>query len=333
MVTFKKALAVLCACSLFSGTFAYAGELTGLPRILEDFSDAQKSELEEIISISKEDAISSAARINEIEDADAYDLAVREVLDEYYGAKSSEADSKIAQFAQTIDNRAADILKNYEEAKKERDSAETLDYEPGRVLVSFYYGTPETTIAEVAQRMGSGYSILNDNAIDETLPDYKLDRIKAAENMEFPVIVSMDIGLDKTVQRAITMLGNVSCVESASANYRLGLDLEVPKTEIPQTETTQTKPDTPALKTKAIGSKKVRLTWKKVTGADGYEIYRKAGSGKFKKIKTLKAGKTKYVVKKLKLKKYTFKMRAFKKENGVRVYSDFSKVRKVQMKK
>lgn len=87
----------------------------------------------------------------------------------------------------------------------------------------------------------------------------------------------------------------------------------------------------PVLKAKALGKQKARLTWKK-TDADGYEIYQKAGNGKFKKIKALKANKTKYVVKKLKKKTYAFKIRAFKGKGRNRVYSDFSKIRKVRMK-
>lgn len=109
---------------------------------------------------------------------------------------------------------------------------------------------------------------------------------------------------------------------------------ETEKNQNQQTEepVKQIKVSKPVLKVKASGKKKVNLTWKKID-ADGYEIYQKTGSGKFKKIKTLKAGKTKYVVKKLKQKTYTFKIRAFKGKGKLRVYSDFSKSKKVKMNK
>ncbi len=93
----------------------------------------------------------------------------------------------------------------------------------------------------------------------------------------------------------------------------------------------QTKVPKPVLKIKMAGKKKISLIWKKIN-ADGYEIYQKIDSGKFKKIKTLKVGKTKYVVKKMKQKTYVFKIRAFKGKGKSRVYSGFSLKRKVRMK-
>ncbi len=92
-------------------------------------------------------------------------------------------------------------------------------------------------------------------------------------------------------------------------------------------------PRKPVLKAKTQGKKKVVLTWKwNKVAADGYEIYQRIGNGKFKKIKTLKANKTKYVVKKLKRNTYAFKIRGFKGKGKNRVYSTFSRIRKVRMK-
>lgn len=112
------------------------------------------------------------------------------------------------------------------------------------------------------------------------------------------------------------------CVKKASfGQWEITLDDPIPVTMIRR----------PELKAKAQGKKKVVLTWNKVA-ADGYEIYQKIGSGKFKKIKTLKANKTKYVVKKLKKKTYTFRIRAFKGKGTKRVYSLFSGNRRVRMR-
>ena len=47
------------------------------------------------------------------------------------------------------------------------------------------------------------------------------------------------------------------------------------------------------LTVKQTASKTVTLTWKKVSGADGYEIYRRTGtSGSYTKIKTITSGST-----------------------------------------
>ena len=93
-------------------------------------------------------------------------------------------------------------------------------------------------------------------------------------------------------------------------------------------------------KTKLKSAKKqsarsVRLTWKKVKGCTGYEVYmsKKKNSG-YKKIATLKkAKKVTYTKKKLKKKKtYYFKVRTYKTVNGKKYYSTFSNVKKVKMK-
>lgn len=86
---------------------------------------------------------------------------------------------------------------------------------------------------------------------------------------------------------------------------------------------------------KKQSAKSVRLTWKKVKGCAGYEVYmsKKKNSG-YKKIATLKkAKKVTYTKKKLKKKKtYYFKVRTYKTVNGKKYYSTFSNVKKVKMK-
>jgi hypothetical protein len=89
---------------------------------------------------------------------------------------------------------------------------------------------------------------------------------------------------------------------------------------------------------KAVNVKKksAKLTWKKVTGATGYEVYRstKKKSG-YKKVATIKKASTvKYTKKKLKKgKTYYFKIRAYRTVNGKNVYSKFTSAKKVKIKK
>lgn len=83
----------------------------------------------------------------------------------------------------------------------------------------------------------------------------------------------------------------------------------------------------PSVKTTA-GKKKITVSWKKIQGADGYEVYRseKKLSG-YKKIGTVKSGSTvKYVNQGLRSgKKYYYKVRAYRKlASGKKVYSTVS---------
>ena len=96
------------------------------------------------------------------------------------------------------------------------------------------------------------------------------------------------------------------------------------------------KPKSASIK-KVKGAKKaISVTWKKVSGVNGYEI-QVATDKKFKKNKktvTVKKQKTtKTTVKKLKAKKkYYVRVRTYKIVNGKKVYSSWSKVKSVKTK-
>ena len=74
----------------------------------------------------------------------------------------------------------------------------------------------------------------------------------------------------------------------------------------------------------------ITLKWKKVTGADGYLVYRKTGSGSYSKIATVKGNsKVTYTDKKAKKgKTYTYKIKAYKSKT----YSAYSNTKKIKDK-
>jgi len=84
------------------------------------------------------------------------------------------------------------------------------------------------------------------------------------------------------------------------------------------------------------GSKKADVRWKKVAGANGYVIYRstKKSSG-FKKVRTISKGTTvKITNTKLKAgKTYYYKVKAYRVVDGKKVYSAFSPVKGVKIRK
>lgn len=89
----------------------------------------------------------------------------------------------------------------------------------------------------------------------------------------------------------------------------------------------------PPDKVKGFSVKKkssLTFSWKKTTGAKGYQIYSaKKKNGKYKLLKTIKKGTTKkWTTKKLQKKKTYYKIRAYVTgENGVRIYGNFSKIK------
>ncbi len=81
--------------------------------------------------------------------------------------------------------------------------------------------------------------------------------------------------------------------------------------------------------------KKVTLRWKRVAGANGYQIYRSTKKKQgYKRIKTIKRAKTtKYRSKKMKKgKRYYYKMRAYRNVGGKKVYSAYSNVKRIKVR-
>jgi fibronectin type 3 domain-containing protein len=75
-----------------------------------------------------------------------------------------------------------------------------------------------------------------------------------------------------------------------------------------------------------LSSTSLKVSWKKVSGADGYVIYQKKSDGKYEKIKTITSGKTTSYTKKSlsSATKYTYKIKAYDKQGSKKVYSEYS---------
>lgn len=86
-------------------------------------------------------------------------------------------------------------------------------------------------------------------------------------------------------------------------------------------------------KIKKTSKTSVKITWKKVKGVSGYQIsYTDKTKFKKAKSKNVSRKKTSVVIKKLKSKKtYRFRIRAYKKSNGKKVYGKYSAVKKIKL--
>jgi uncharacterized protein YjdB len=97
---------------------------------------------------------------------------------------------------------------------------------------------------------------------------------------------------------------------------------------------TSTKTSTPSLSLSAL-SKSAKINWEQVDGATGYEVYMSTSkSSGYSLVKTISKGKTTSYKKNslIKKKKYYFKIKAYKKVAGVKIYSSYSKVKSVKVK-
>ena len=81
----------------------------------------------------------------------------------------------------------------------------------------------------------------------------------------------------------------------------------------------------------AVSATSVKIKWKKVSRADGYEIYQKKASGGYKKIKTITSGETtSYTQNSLSgATKYTYKIKAYVKFGTEKIYGSYSSVKSI----
>ena len=90
-----------------------------------------------------------------------------------------------------------------------------------------------------------------------------------------------------------------------------------------------------SVKAKNLKGKKAQVSWKKVDGASGYTVYRAAGKGSYKAVKTVKSGKTvKFTNKSLKKgATYKYKVKAYRTVKGRKIYGSSSSAASVKIKK
>jgi len=90
----------------------------------------------------------------------------------------------------------------------------------------------------------------------------------------------------------------------------------------------------PTFMVEKYGSTEIKITVKKLKGADGYKVYRaKKKDGKYKAVKTLSKTKRTFINKCLKSStKYYYKVRAYKKVKGKKKYGKYSAVKAVKTK-
>ena len=213
-------------------------------------------------------------------------------------------------------------------------TVKTYDASTGAILA----GSETYTIVKEADK----------TALNKAISDAK---VKLKETTKYTVESLMT--LNEAVANAEAVSKNVNATEKeiaeavgeiskATAGLKMNSVAQIPDKTQSQNETTSSAtikvPKTQNLKSvKATGTNKIKVTWKKNTDVSGYQI-KVATNKKFSKnVKTVyikKASITSKTIKKLnKSKIYYVKMRAYITDGTKKVYGEYGKIKKVNVKK
>lgn len=150
---------------------------------------------------------------------------------------------------------------------------------------------------------------------------------------ECPNIYSLGVSTERVVDKTTTG-GDKKTEENKGTTAADQTTIKTPAAPQKTTAKAKITLKKPVVKTvKKKKAKTVTIQWKKVKGAKGYQLQYAVGK-KFKKAKTIKTGKTKYVWKKGKKgKTYYVRVRAYALNGKKKVYSKWSKTVKAVRKK
>ena len=154
------------------------------------------------------------------EDSNYVEKAAEGVLDELFEENSydQEAIDKIKE--NNTSSIVEDKIEDYEEAKQERDNAENLDYEPGKVIVSFEEGASMEDVEELAETLGGSYEVLMSDHIEigEDVSEGARKRLEEVKDIPLQPIVAVDLNLDQTTEEGKEQFEEYEIVDSVSHN-------------------------------------------------------------------------------------------------------------------
>ena len=310
---------------------ALQGQITDNKNALDSLDDeyAKDADVASAIADAKQSIENAQALINELNNTQMNQLA--QAVQDAKDAVSGSNEETLAAAKAYTDAKAAQLQSQIDDLQDKLDklAEETATNNINNVNVS---------IAAKAKNYNTVVVSWNTSKItvDGNKVSYKLMSKKSTEKDWKQIYQMTADGSGKSVSYTVKSLAtgttyNYKVVPSVSVNGKVYTGSE--------SLTRSVKPSLAKAKLIKVkrGKKKATLKFKKVVGANGYQIYYKDTKAKKAKKKLVKASSKSTISKTVKkLKKgrtYTFKVRAYRTVNGKKVYGAWSNIKKVKIKK
>ncbi|MDE6252504.1 MAG: Ig-like domain-containing protein [Lachnospiraceae bacterium] len=129
------------------------------------FTDEENTILELVLS--QDDGGEAARLINSLKNQEAYNMVLEQVLDIYY-KDDENLDSRLIAFSDALDERGAEILKDYKDAWDERmQGSKALGYTPEKILVSFDGKMSTDEVLSCVNSIAAGGTIISSVDLDK----------------------------------------------------------------------------------------------------------------------------------------------------------------------
>lgn len=212
-------------------------------------------------------------------------------------------------------------------------------------LIKIYEVNEDGTLGNVVASNGSGYKLLQGFENNPYSPiQIQVDGKSFQKDKTYALVAGARVTASYNTKSADDSFSALRLYDTLATDaiWKFTVD-PVKKDLVKETVTKPTAPKTKvsvsapkSLSVKKASSKRVKVSWKKVSNASGYQVYRaKSKNGKYKKVATVKAKKSSrpYVkIKTLKRKKYYYKVRAYKKVGKKVIYSRYSVKKSYKLK-
>ena len=244
-------------------------------------------------------------------------------------AEKAVADAEKAVESADTDERKAEAQALLDRANAAKAKADAMKQKAGRIKLN-----AENALADAKEIAADSDSLVTGAKRDVAVKD-DIKAIREYADKSKAVKGADSVRVELEALKAENKIRDAATKEEADAALAAGksaIDKAVLDSQIKAAKNYKVA----GFKVKAAKKLKAKLTWKKNSNVNGYQIYRATKkAGKYKKIKQFSSSKkVKLVNKKLKKgKKYFYKMRTFTKVNGKTVYGQWTAVKKIKARK